>query len=186
MDDVAGAVSASVQEEPEPGIGDHVSHLPLYVFHPAVLRPGQHQLLPVGDVCCACKPDWRPQRGRTSILSQKTVPVWTAEEQFRFSFLTDVTQEVIMNPFLILMFCFSGALFLYAVLLYITKDYKLIPRGYVSKTDALQCDANQLLSDVLDVTTSQESGLVSRKLQALPVDEQRRLLRVLEVMIDER
>ena len=69
---------------------------------------------------------------------------------------------------------------------YITKDYKLIPRGYVSKTDALQCDANQLLSDVLDVTTSQESGLVSRKLQALPVDEQRRLLRVLEVMIDER
>ena len=91
-----------------------------------------------------------------------------------------------MNPFSILMFCFSGALFLYAVLLYITKDYKLIPRGYVSKTDALQCDANQLLSDVLDVTTSQESGLVSRKLQALPVDEQGRLLRVLEVMIDER
>ena len=39
-----------------------------------------------------------------------------------------------MNPFSILMFCFSGALFLYAVLLYITKDYKLIPRGYVSNT----------------------------------------------------
>ena len=57
---------------------------------------------------------------------------------------------------------------------------------FVAIANALQCDANQLLSDVLDVTTSQESGLVSRKLQALPVDEQRRLLRVLEVMIDER
>ena len=116
----------------------------MYVFHPAVLRPGQYQLLPVGKVCCACKPDWRPQRGRTSILSQKTVPVWTAEEQFRFSFLTDVTQEVIMNPFSILMFCFSGALFLYAVLLYITKDYKLIPRGYVSKTDDKQAYTKQV------------------------------------------
>jgi len=48
-DDVAGTVSTPLQEEPEPGIGDHVSHLPLYVFHPAVLRPGQHQLLPVGQ-----------------------------------------------------------------------------------------------------------------------------------------
>ena len=57
---------------------------------------------------------------------------------------------------------------------------------FVAIANALQCDANQLLSDVLDVTTSQESGSVSRKLQALPVDEQRRLLRVLEVMIDER
>ena len=57
---------------------------------------------------------------------------------------------------------------------------------FVAIANALQCDANQLLSDVLDVTTSQESGAVSRKLQALPVDEQRRLLRVLEVMIEER
>ena len=57
---------------------------------------------------------------------------------------------------------------------------------FVAIANALQCDANQLLSDVLDVTTSQESGSISRKLQALPADEQRRLLRVLEVMIDER
>ena len=57
---------------------------------------------------------------------------------------------------------------------------------FVAIANALQCDANQLLADVLDVTTSQESGSISRKLQALPVDEQRRLLRVLEVMIDER
>ena len=40
-----------------------------------------------------------------------------------------------MKPFSILMFCFSGALFLYAVLLYTTKDYRLIPRGYASKPD---------------------------------------------------
>lgn len=39
-----------------------------------------------------------------------------------------------MNPFSILMFCFSGALFLYAVLLYTTKDFKLIPRNYAAKT----------------------------------------------------
>ena len=57
---------------------------------------------------------------------------------------------------------------------------------FVAIANALQCDANQLLADVLDVTTSQESGAISRKLQALPADEQRRLLRVLEVMIDGR
>ena len=38
-----------------------------------------------------------------------------------------------MNPFSILMFCFSGALFLYAVLLYTTKDFKLLPRDYAVK-----------------------------------------------------
>jgi hypothetical protein len=48
----------------------------------------------VGNVCCAYKPDWRPQRGRTSILSQKAVAVWTAEGHFRFSFLTDVTSII--------------------------------------------------------------------------------------------
>ena len=49
----------------------------------------------------------------------------------------------------------------------------------------MQCDANLLLADVLDVATGQESGQISRKLQALPVEEQRRILRVLDVMIDE-
>ncbi len=38
-----------------------------------------------------------------------------------------------MNPFSILMFCFSGMLFLYAVLLFVTRDYKLIPRNYAAK-----------------------------------------------------
>ena len=56
---------------------------------------------------------------------------------------------------------------------------------FVAIANALKCDANQLLSDVLDVATSQESGLVSEKLQSLPIEEQRRILRVLEVMIEE-
>ena len=56
---------------------------------------------------------------------------------------------------------------------------------FVSIANALQCDANSLLSDVLDITTGQESGLVSKRLLALPPEEQRRILRVLEVMIDE-
>lgn len=56
---------------------------------------------------------------------------------------------------------------------------------FIAIANALQSDANSLLSDVLDVTTSQESGLVSKKLLGLPAEEQRRLLRMLEVMIDE-
>lgn len=56
---------------------------------------------------------------------------------------------------------------------------------FVAIANALQCDANLLLADVLDVTTEQESGLVSKKLLALPPEEQRRILRVLEIMIDE-
>ena len=38
-----------------------------------------------------------------------------------------------MNPFSILMFCFSGALLLYAILLAITRDFDLIPRGEAAK-----------------------------------------------------
>lgn len=56
---------------------------------------------------------------------------------------------------------------------------------FVSIANALQCDANLLLSDVLDVTTGQESGLISKKLLTLPIEEQRRMLRILEVMIEE-
>lgn len=56
---------------------------------------------------------------------------------------------------------------------------------FVTIANALQCDANLLLSDVLDVTTGQESGLISKKLLALPTEEQRRILRILEVMIEE-
>ena len=56
---------------------------------------------------------------------------------------------------------------------------------FVAIANALKCDANQLLSDVLDVTTGQESGQVPEKLLSLPAEEQRRILRVLEVMIEE-
>ncbi|MBR5108835.1 MAG: helix-turn-helix transcriptional regulator [Clostridia bacterium] len=56
---------------------------------------------------------------------------------------------------------------------------------FVAIANALQCDANTLLSDVLDTTTGQESALVSKKTLSLPIEEQRRLLRVLEVMIEE-
>ena len=56
---------------------------------------------------------------------------------------------------------------------------------FVAIANALKCDANQLLSDVLDVTTGQVSGQVSEKLLSLPAEEQRRILRVLEVMIEE-
>ena len=56
---------------------------------------------------------------------------------------------------------------------------------FVAIANALQCDANTLLADVLDVTTGQESGLISKKLLALPPEEQRRILRLVEVMIDE-
>ena len=44
-------------------------------------------------------------------------------------------QEAIstMEPFSILMLCFAAALLLYAGLLALTKDYKLIPRSYAVK-----------------------------------------------------
>ena len=56
---------------------------------------------------------------------------------------------------------------------------------FVSIANALQCDANALLSDVLDVTTSQESGMISERLCSLPVDEQRRIQRMVDLMITE-
>ena len=56
---------------------------------------------------------------------------------------------------------------------------------FVSIANALQCDANLLLADVLDVTTGLESGLISGRLKDLPPEEQRRILRILEVLIDE-
>lgn len=56
---------------------------------------------------------------------------------------------------------------------------------FVAIANALQCDANLLLSDVLDVGTEQESGFLSKKLSTLPLEEQQRILRVMEFMIDE-
>ena len=56
---------------------------------------------------------------------------------------------------------------------------------FVAIANALQCDSNLLLLDVLNVTIEQESGLISPKLLELPVEEQRRILRFTEIMIDE-
>ncbi len=38
-----------------------------------------------------------------------------------------------MTPYSVLMFCFSGALLLYATLIAVTKDYKMIPRNWAAK-----------------------------------------------------
>jgi len=56
---------------------------------------------------------------------------------------------------------------------------------FISIANALGCDANSLLADVLDVTTSSISSSVSAKMAALPLEEQRGLLRILDVMIAE-
>lgn len=56
---------------------------------------------------------------------------------------------------------------------------------FVRIANGLQCDANSLLADVLNVATMENGSAISRKLSALPVEEQRRLIRILEVMIDE-
>lgn len=56
---------------------------------------------------------------------------------------------------------------------------------FVSIANALKVDANTLLSDVLDVSVSSSSASISDKLSALPEDEQRRIHRILDVMISE-
>lgn len=56
---------------------------------------------------------------------------------------------------------------------------------FIRIANSLQCDANSLLVDVLDVATTDNGSAISRKLAALPIEEQRRLLRIFDVMIDE-
>ena len=56
---------------------------------------------------------------------------------------------------------------------------------FISIANALECDANSLLVDVLNVSTIMVSSSISEKLSALPVEEQRKILRLLEVMIDD-
>jgi Predicted transcriptional regulator with C-terminal CBS domains len=56
---------------------------------------------------------------------------------------------------------------------------------FVEIINALQCDANSLLADVVDATTAQESGQLSKALAELPASEQRRILKVVEVLIAE-
>ena len=56
---------------------------------------------------------------------------------------------------------------------------------FVAIINALQCDANSLLGDVVDATTVKESGSISKKLSELPASEQRRIMRILDFLINE-
>ena len=56
---------------------------------------------------------------------------------------------------------------------------------FISIANALKVDANTLLRDVLDVSTSTASSEISEKLAALPMEEQRKIMRILDVMISE-
>ena len=55
----------------------------------------------------------------------------------------------------------------------------------VAIMNALECDANALLSDVVTVTSLDESRQISPALAELPPREQQRIKRVVEVLIDE-
>lgn len=56
---------------------------------------------------------------------------------------------------------------------------------FISIANALKCDANSLLCDVLDATIPMTSSSISDKLTELPVNEQRRFLRIIEFMVDD-
>ena len=56
---------------------------------------------------------------------------------------------------------------------------------FVDLANALECDADSLLCDVLDSATVQQSGSVSERLLTLPMDEQRRILQLVDVMIEQ-
>ncbi len=49
--------------------------------------------------------------------------------------------------------------------------------------NALECDANALLADVVDASTSEESGRISKELAELPAEEQRRIMLLVETLI---
>ena len=51
--------------------------------------------------------------------------------------------------------------------------------------NALQCDANALLADVVDATTTEQSGHISKALSSLPMKEQRKIMRIVEVLVQE-
>ena len=55
----------------------------------------------------------------------------------------------------------------------------------VAIANALNADANTLLRDVLDVSTSTASSAISERLAALPTEEQRKIMRILDVLISE-
>ena len=56
---------------------------------------------------------------------------------------------------------------------------------FVAIANALEVDANSLLQDVLTVSTEIMGTEISEQLAALPPSEQRKIRRVLDVMIEE-
>lgn len=56
---------------------------------------------------------------------------------------------------------------------------------FVEIANALQCDANSLLSDVMNVTIMQESRYIATDLATLPLKEQRKIIRIVEILIEE-
>lgn len=51
--------------------------------------------------------------------------------------------------------------------------------------NALQCDANALLADVVDATTTEQSSHISKALASLPIKEQRKIMRIVELLVQE-
>ena len=56
---------------------------------------------------------------------------------------------------------------------------------FIAIANALETDANFLLSDVLAVSPAIASTQLSEKLSALPTQEQKKILRILDAMITE-
>lgn len=56
---------------------------------------------------------------------------------------------------------------------------------FVAIANALNCDANTLLVDVLDTTISEDSSRISERMARLPITDQRKLLRLFNIMIEE-
>ncbi|MDD3227791.1 MAG: helix-turn-helix transcriptional regulator [Oscillospiraceae bacterium] len=56
---------------------------------------------------------------------------------------------------------------------------------FIVIANALEVDANSLLSDVLAVSPKLASSLLSEKLSALPASEQKKILRILDTLIQE-
>ena len=56
---------------------------------------------------------------------------------------------------------------------------------FIAIANALKCDANTLLVDVLDITTVENSASISARMAQLPIADQRKLLHLFDVMIEE-
>ncbi len=56
---------------------------------------------------------------------------------------------------------------------------------FIAIANALEIDANSLLQDVLTVSTAIAGTEISEQLARLPINEQRKIRRILEVMVEE-